>query len=75
MIFQVEDRGLYHCKATNNYGTIMSESVKLTFGFIGEFNLKRSPESGDENWGKTVFCDPPQNFPGMMVFSSRGLVY
>jgi hypothetical protein len=61
---QIGDRGTYHCKATNEFGTIISESVQLAFGFIGEFNLKRSPESGNQNWGKSIYCDPPQHFPG-----------
>lgn len=62
---QKDDRGSYHCKATNIFGTITSESVQLNFGFILEFNLKRSPESGEQNWGKAVYCDPPQHFPGV----------
>jgi hypothetical protein len=64
VFIQIEDRGTYHCKATNEFGTIISESVQLAFGFIGEFNLKRSPESGNQNWGKSIYCDPPQHFPG-----------
>ncbi|XP_049844901.1 contactin [Schistocerca gregaria] len=67
----IEDRASYHCKATNMFGTIMSESVQLSFGFIGEFNLKRSPETGNQNWGKTVFCDPPQFFPGVNYYWAR----
>lgn len=61
----MEDRGSYHCKASNDYGTIISETVTLSFGSIGDFNLKRPPESGNENWGKAIACDPPQHFPGM----------
>lgn len=64
LFLQVADRGTYHCKATNKFGTIKSESVQLSFGFIGEFNLKRSQESGNQNWGKSVYCDPPQHYPG-----------
>lgn len=30
-----------------------------------EFNLKRSEERGDQNWGKAIYCDPPQHFPGV----------
>ncbi|XP_014603516.1 PREDICTED: contactin [Polistes canadensis] len=62
---QTEDRGTYHCKATNTFGTIISESVELSFGYIMEFNLKRSEERGDQNWGKAIYCDPPQHFPGV----------
>lgn len=46
------------------FGSIISESVQLSFGFIGEFNLQRTFERGNKNWGKTIFCDPPQFFPG-----------
>lgn len=58
------DRGWYHCKATNKFGTIMSESVQLNFGFILEFNMMRSAESGNQNWGKAIYCDPPTHYPG-----------
>ncbi|CAG2055138.1 unnamed protein product, partial [Timema podura] len=67
----IEDRGTYHCKASNKFGTIVSESVQLSFGYIGEFNLKRSPENGNQNWGKTVYCDPPQHFPGVKYYWAR----
>ncbi|VVC34534.1 Hypothetical protein CINCED_3A024063 [Cinara cedri] len=59
----IGDRGRYYCKASNMFGSIISESIKLSFGFIGEFNLQRAPERGNKNWGKTIFCDPPQYFP------------
>lgn len=65
------DQGLYHCLAENKFGRIISESVKLNFGFILEFNLKRSAEQGESNWGKAVFCDPPQNYPGVKYYWSR----
>ncbi|CAH0385516.1 unnamed protein product [Bemisia tabaci] len=68
---QVADRGTYHCKATNKFGTIKSESVQLSFGFIGEFNLKRSQESGNQNWGKSVYCDPPQHYPAVNYYWAR----
>ncbi|XP_057342220.1 contactin [Microplitis mediator] len=68
---QREDDGAYHCKASNEYGTIISESVKIQFGYILEFNLKRSEERGDQNWGKTIYCDPPQHFPDVNYYWSR----
>ncbi|XP_039297800.1 contactin [Nilaparvata lugens] len=68
---QDKDRGSYHCKATNKYGTIISELATLSFGFIAEFNMKRSPQDGKENWGKAIFCDPPQNFPGVKYYWVR----
>uniref|UniRef100_A0A1B6CPI8 Contactin n=1 Tax=Clastoptera arizonana TaxID=38151 RepID=A0A1B6CPI8_9HEMI len=68
---KIEDRGSYHCKASNEFGTIISESVSLSFGYIGEFNQKRSPEQGNENWGKAIFCDPPQYFPAVTYYWTR----
>ena len=64
-------RGKYHCVATNQYGSIVSESVQLSFGFIGEFNLKRSSENGLEHWGKAIYCDPPQYFPDIQYYWVR----
>lgn len=50
------------------FGSIVSESVQLSFGFIGEFNLKRSTENGLEHWGKAIYCDPPQYFPDIQYY-------
>lgn len=68
---QTKHQGTYHCVAENKFGRIISESVELNFGYIMEFNLKRSAESGDMNWGKSLFCDPPQHFPGVKYYWSR----
>ncbi|XP_072402624.1 contactin [Diabrotica undecimpunctata] len=65
------DHATYHCKASNRFGTVISESVQLNFGFILEFVLKRSPESGDQNWGKSIYCDPPNHFPSVRYSWSR----
>ncbi|XP_060843865.1 contactin [Rhopalosiphum padi] len=66
-----EDKGRYHCKASNMFGSVISESIQLSFGFIGEFNLQRPLERGNKNWGKTIFCDPPQYFPEVRYFWVR----
>lgn len=68
---QNRDQGTYHCVARNTHGAIRSESVQLNFGYIMEFNLKRSEESGDSNWGKALFCDPPQHYPAVNYYWSR----
>ncbi|XP_042239978.1 contactin-like isoform X2 [Homarus americanus] len=68
---QVEDRGKYHCRATNEFGTVISESVQLFFAYVAEFNLKRSNEQGNQFWGKAIFCDPPQHFPGVRYYWAR----
>ncbi|XP_017779518.1 PREDICTED: contactin-like [Nicrophorus vespilloides] len=68
---QKVDRATYHCKAKNVFGSIISESVNLNFGFISEFVLKRSPENGNQNWGKVLFCDPPHHYPSVNFYWSR----
>ncbi|XP_055857806.1 contactin [Episyrphus balteatus] len=68
---QSEDQGLYHCLAENRFGRIRSESAQLNFGFIMEFNLKRSAETGEMNWGKSIFCDPPSHYPDVKYYWSR----
>ncbi|XP_015510203.1 contactin [Neodiprion lecontei] len=68
---QKGDPGSYHCKASNEFGTIVSESVVLSFGYILVFNLQRSQEKGDQNWGKAIYCDPPQHFPGVKYYWTR----
>jgi len=68
---QVTDRGRYFCKATNKFGTIRSQSVSISFGFIGEFILRRNNEVGSENWGKAINCDPPQYFPDVKFYWAR----
>lgn len=65
---QVEDRGKYHCRATNEFGTVTSESIQLSFAYVAEFNWKRSNEQGNQFWGKAIYCDPPQHYPGKVEF-------
>lgn len=67
----MHDRDSYHCKASNEFGTIISETVKLTFGYILEFNLQRSKEYGRKKWGKVINCDPPQNYPSIKYYWAR----
>ncbi|XP_076362349.1 contactin isoform X1 [Tachypleus tridentatus] len=68
---QTKDRGKYHCSATNKFGTVISQTVHLSFGFIGEFNKKRSPDYGREYWGKSITCDPPQHYPEVNYYWTR----
>lgn len=65
-VLQIDDRGKYHCRATNKFGSVTSGSVQLSFAYVAEFNLKRSDEQGNQFWGKAIYCDPPQHFPGEM---------
>lgn len=68
---QIQDQGTYHCVAENLYGRILSESIELNFGYILEFNLQRSSENGEMNWGKSLYCDPPQHYPDVRFYWSR----
>ncbi|KAH8418008.1 hypothetical protein KR222_010217 [Zaprionus bogoriensis] len=68
---QAQDQGAYHCVAENKFGRIRSESAILNFGFIMEFNLKRSSETSEMNWGKSIFCDPPQHYPAVKYYWAR----
>lgn len=68
---RTRDKGTYHCKAKNKFGKIRSESVTLKFGHIAEFNLKRSPENGNQNWGKVLYCDPPTFYPSVNYYWAR----
>ncbi|XP_055522931.1 contactin [Wyeomyia smithii] len=68
---QIQDQGTYHCVAENMFGRILSESVELNFGYILEFNLQRSSETGEMNWGKSLYCDPPQHYPDVRYYWSR----
>lgn len=68
---QTRHQGKYHCVASNKFGKIMSETVELNFGFIMEFTMKRAAETGDMNWGKAIFCDPPTHYPSVKYYWSR----
>ncbi|XP_055933759.1 contactin-like isoform X2 [Argiope bruennichi] len=70
---QNQDRGNYHCTAENKFGVIVSQTVQLSFGYIGEFNKKRSPDRGRENWGKSISCDPPQFYPRVNYYWVRNV--
>lgn len=66
-----KDNAKYHCTASNKYGVIRSESVRLSFGFIREFNQKRPMESGKQYWGKVMYCDPPSYYPSVNFLWAR----
>ncbi|XP_055712284.1 contactin-like [Phlebotomus papatasi] len=65
------DQGTYHCVAENKFGRILSNSAQLKFSFIRDFNVKRSQESAPMNWGKSLYCDPPQHYPIVKYHWSR----
>ena len=60
------DRGNYHCIASNEYGSVVSETVSITFGYINDFpRTSRNPETASQYWGVAIFCDPPAHYPGI----------
>lgn len=68
---QQSDKGKYYCKASNEFGQVISQTVSITFGFILEFNKKRSIERGKENWGKSISCDAPQHHPRVLYYWTK----
>lgn len=66
-----KDNAKHHCTATNKFGTIRSESIRLSFGFIREFNQKRPVETGNQYWGKVMYCDPPSYYPSVNFLWAR----
>ncbi|XP_015912441.1 contactin [Parasteatoda tepidariorum] len=68
---QNKDRGNYHCTAENEFGVVVSQTVQLSFGYIGEFNKKRSSDRGKKNRGKSLSCDPPQHYPRVNYYWTR----
>ncbi|RWS28663.1 contactin-like protein [Leptotrombidium deliense] len=69
------DKGKYFCKATNEFGSIISETVQLSFGFIGEFSKVRSVEYGNANWGKSISCDPPLFHPRVHYYWNKNALF
>ncbi|XP_028968580.1 contactin [Galendromus occidentalis] len=65
------DRGKYHCIAENVFGRVKSRTATLGFGYIGEFNKKRAPDTGREYWGKSIACDEPQHYPKVNYYWTR----
>uniref|UniRef100_A0A6G1S8Q7 Contactin n=1 Tax=Aceria tosichella TaxID=561515 RepID=A0A6G1S8Q7_9ACAR len=68
---QETDKGKYYCAAMNVYGRVISQTVSITFGYILEFNKKRSIERGKENWGKSISCDAPQHHPRVLYYWTK----
>lgn len=74
---QQTDRGKYNCRAHNEFGTIVSQTIQISFGFIGEFNKKRSNDVGKANWGKSISCDGRRLtvLPTVQMFRSKNANY
>jgi len=74
MIFNPQketDKGNYHCTASNQFGTIISETVEVNFGYIGQFSAFRAEDFAQTNWGKAISCDAPQHYPRVMYHWSK----
>lgn len=68
------ERGQYNCQVSNKFGTIISGTVSITFGYMSQFATRRSHDTANTNWGKTVSCDPPRHHPrGTFFWTKNGL--
>lgn len=68
------ERGSYYCRASNDYGTIVSGVVSINFGYMSMFTNRRSNDNAVTNWGKTLSCDPPHHHPrGTFFWTKNGL--
>lgn len=68
------ERGHYYCQVFNRFGTIISGTVSISFGYMGQFATRRSHDTANTNWGKTVSCDPPRHHPrGTFFWTKNGL--
>ncbi|CAH1783325.1 unnamed protein product [Owenia fusiformis] len=57
---ETNDNGAYQCSARNEFGSILSNDVRLTFGFLQDFSkTKRSPIDVDAYTGTSIECKPP----------------
>ncbi|KAK7478536.1 hypothetical protein BaRGS_00030208 [Batillaria attramentaria] len=54
---EISDAGDYRCQVSNKYGTIVSSSVAITFGYLGEFsNVQNAPVRANAYDGVAVEC-------------------
>jgi hypothetical protein len=60
-----DDDGWYQCNATNQYGTVLSRPVALSFGSLGEFsNVPPSDVFGPVSSGAVIECPKITARPG-----------
>ncbi|KAJ8368639.1 hypothetical protein SKAU_G00086670 [Synaphobranchus kaupii] len=58
------DYGMYQCKATNVFGTVLSRDALLQFAYLGNFSMRaRGGVSVREGQGVVLMCTPPSHSP------------
>uniref|UniRef100_A0A4W5QUR0 Contactin 1 n=1 Tax=Hucho hucho TaxID=62062 RepID=A0A4W5QUR0_9TELE len=61
--------GKYTCKATNNYGTVVSREAAVQFGYLDFFSSEeREAVYVKEGTGAVLLCAPPPHYPDQLSF-------
>ena len=67
-----EDNGNYQCVASNPSGSILSNEVQLSFGYLLDFPKSiRDPVIVNEYAGVGIECNPPKHYPGMTTLEKN----
>lgn len=62
--------GMYHCIATNEFGSIRSRSAQLSFGYLNDFpKSRREPVTVSGFEGTGIECIPPKTNYDTLVYS------
>lgn len=63
------DTGNYSCVATNEFGTVVSRTAFIQFGYLDMFSTdEREAVFVKEGQGAVLLCDPPPHFPEDLSF-------
>lgn len=70
------DDGLYQCKAHNQIGLVLSNTAKLTAGYLLDFpKSPRSPiETTSYQWA-SIECSPPSHYPEVLYTWYKNDIY
>uniref|UniRef100_A0A8C7FG75 Contactin 1 n=1 Tax=Oncorhynchus kisutch TaxID=8019 RepID=A0A8C7FG75_ONCKI len=61
--------GKYTCKATNDYGTVVSREAAVQFGYLDFFSSEeREAVYVKEGQGAVLLCAPPPHYPDELSF-------
>ncbi|KAL4221697.1 hypothetical protein ACF0H5_019952 [Mactra antiquata] len=70
-----EDDDMYHCRATNSIGTTISEMIRVSFGYIGDFpNNEMEPLVAKAFEGTKMECHQPRFSPRVTFWWFRGFI-